>query len=154
MRVYSVIACAALGIFGLTGCASVPKGSAQLDGALKSFMPKPGVAGIYVYRKDGIGGMTKMDVAVDGKSIGQLTDKTYLYVEVAPGKHVVSGQTGKNSIGGIEINALPAKLYYVKQVSKDGWFSFGSTLVQVDVIEAQHDIKRTSLAAGAPASAP
>ncbi|HTJ96350.1 MAG TPA: DUF2846 domain-containing protein, partial [Rhodocyclaceae bacterium] len=72
-------------VLGLPGCASVPKGSAQLDGSLKTFMPKPGVAGIYVYRNDGIGGVTKMDVAVDGKNIGQIADKTYLYAEVAPG---------------------------------------------------------------------
>jgi hypothetical protein len=38
----------------------------------------------------------------------------------------------------------------VKQASREGLFAFGSTLSQVDAIEAQHDIKRTSLAAGQP----
>ena len=147
MRAYFWMACAVL---GLAACASVPQGDAQQDGINKTFMPKPGVAGIYIYRNDGIGGFTKTDVSVDGKSIGQIANKTYLYAEVAPGRHVVSGRTKEVSIGGVEINALPGKLYYVKQTSKDGLLAVGSTLSQVDAIEAQHDIKRTSLAAGQP----
>jgi len=147
MRTYFLMACAVL---GLAACASVPPGDAQMDGTLKTFMPKSQMAGIYIYRNEGISTMGKMDVSVDGKSIGQIADKTYLYAEVAPGRHIVTGRKGDSSIGGVEINASPGRLYYVKQASKEGWFNVGSTLSQVDAIEAQRDIKRSSLAVGQP----
>lgn len=150
MRVYALVVGVLL---GLSGCASVRQGDAGQEGAQKTFMPKPGVAGIYIYRNDGIGGFTKMDVAVDGRNIGQIANKTYLYAEVTPGPHVVTGKSGETSIGGVEINAVPAKLYYVKQASNEGWFSVGSSLRAVDAIEAQRELKQSSLAAGPPESA-
>ncbi len=40
---------------GLTGCASVPMGDAGRDAELKSFKPRPGVAGLYIYRNENFG---------------------------------------------------------------------------------------------------
>lgn len=152
MRIYSLMVCAAL---GLAACASVSKGDAARDATLKNFMPRPGVAGVYVYRNEGIGSFTAMEVLIDGKSVGRIAEKTYLFVELAPGPHVVAGKSGESLLAGVEFNAVPGKLYYLKQeLKRTNLVSISSRLARVDDIEGQHEIKRTSLAAGAGSDAP
>jgi starvation-inducible outer membrane lipoprotein len=44
----------------MTGCASVPMGDARQDSALKTFpAPRPGTAGIYIYRNETFGAAIK-----------------------------------------------------------------------------------------------
>lgn len=152
MRIHYWVVCAVL---SLAGCASVPKGDAQRDAALKNFMPRSGVAGVYVYRKEIVGGWNVMEVEIDGRTIGRIVDKTYLFAEVAPGPHTILGRSDGKVVGSIYIDAIPGKLYYVKQEPKGArLFALESTLTRMDDIEAQHEIKKTTLAAGQPVSAP
>lgn len=152
MRIFSLMFCAAL---VLAGCASVPKGDAGQEAALKQFMPKPGLAGIYVYRKEDVGGFSAMEVHLDGRNIGRIADKTFLFAEVAPGRHVVTGKAGDKPVPGVEFNAVPGKLYYVKQETRfGGLLASGSRLIRVDDIEAQHALRKMTLAAGQAASPP
>lgn len=152
MRIFLLMLCA---LTGLAGCASVPKGDAAQESMLKSFMPTQGVSSIYVYRKEDVGGFSAMEVHVDGSSVGRIADKTFLYIEVPPGRHVVSGKAGGKPVAGIVLDTRPGKLYYVKQESRlGGLLASGSTLTRVDDIEAQHAIRKTSLAAGQASSPP
>lgn len=142
-------------VLGLAACASVPKGDVAQEAALKRFMPKPGVAGVYVYRKEDVSGFSAMEVHVDGRSIGRIANKTFLFIELAPGRHVVSGKVGEKPVPGVEFDTVPGKLYYVKQTSRlGGLLASGSALVRVDDIEAQHAIRKITLAAGQAGSTP
>lgn len=129
----------------LAGCASVPMGDPKQDAALKTFTAKPDVAGIYIYRNENMGAAIKMDVEVDGQNIGQTAAKTYLYKEVAPGKHIVTGKAESNS--SVEVNAVAGKLYYIWQEVKMGLMYAGNKLHLVDEAEGQKGVKETSLAA-------
>lgn len=152
MRISSLMCCAVL---GLAGCASVPKGDGAQEATLKNFMPKPGVSSIYVYRKEDVGGFSTMEVHIDGRRVGRIADKAFLYVEVPPGRHVVAGKIGDQPVSALEFNTVPGKLYYVKQESRfGGLLTSGSTLTRVDDIEAQHAIRKTRLAAGQAGSPP
>ena len=101
----------AIAAAGLVGCASVPMGDAQADAAAKKFAPQSNKAGIYIYRNESMGGAVTMDVEVDGKPVGQTASKTYLYTQVAPGRHTITSKA--ENTDSLTIDAKPGMLYYV-----------------------------------------
>ncbi len=127
----------------LAGCASVPMGDATQDAALKTFTVAPDKAGLYIYRNETMGAAIKMDVAVDGAAIGQTAANTYLYKEVAPGKHTVVSQ-GEDKL---DVDAAPGTLTFVWQEVKMGMMSAGSKLHLVDATQGKKGVNETKLAA-------
>jgi hypothetical protein len=86
--------------------------SSEDDVALKKFIPKTEMAGIYVYRNEAPG--NAIPLLIDGKAIGTIYPKSFVYYEVVPGKHVVA----INSPGAhdkIEMETEPSKNYFVWQ---------------------------------------
>lgn len=75
---------------GIAGCASVPLGDAPTDAALKQFSTRPDVAGVYIYVDEWMGAGQRANVEIDGKPFGQNASLTYLYVQLAPGRHKVT----------------------------------------------------------------
>jgi hypothetical protein len=130
--------------FSLVGCASVPMGDAKQDAALKAFSIPADRAGVYIYRNESIGAAVKMDVAVDGKPIGQTAAKTYLYKEVTPGKHTITS-TAENT-DSLEVDAKPGSLSYVWQEVKMGILYARTKLHLVDETEGKKGVLETSLA--------
>ena len=98
----------AIAAAGLVGCASVPMGDAQADAAAKKFAPQSNKAGIYIYRNESMGGAVTMDVEVDGKPVGQTASKTYLYTQVAPGRHTITSKA--ENTDSLTIDAKPATI--------------------------------------------
>lgn len=137
-----------LSVFSLSlvGCASVPMGDASRDAELKSFTPKPGVAGLYIYRNESMGAGVKMDVEVDGKAIGRTAAKTYLYTEVEPGTHSITSKAENTDT--IQVNAAPGKLYYIWQEVKMGLLYARTKLTLMGEAEGQKGVRESSLAAG------
>ena len=127
----------------LVGCASVPKGDAKQDAALKTFNVAPDKAGIYVYRNEMMGAAIAMDVKVDGATVGQTGANTYLYKEVTPGKHTVTSQ-GEDKL---DVDVAPGTLAFVWQEVKMGMMSAGSKLHLVDAAQGKKGVAETSLAA-------
>jgi len=109
---------AALIAIALCGCASVPMGDAKQDTALKTFQVAPDKAGIYVYRNETIGASVKMDVIIDGQNIGETAANTYMYKEVAPGKHTVASKAENTDT--VEVEVKPGTLAYIWQEVKMG----------------------------------
>jgi len=112
----------------LSGCASVPMASKDLDASAKTFKePAKDRAGLYIYR-DGFGGKAlKKLVSIDGKAIGQTADKVYFYREITPGAHTLSTESefGDNTL---DIQAVAGKNLFVRQYIKIGVFIGGSAL--------------------------
>jgi hypothetical protein len=131
---------------GLAGCASVPMGDAGRDAQLKSFTPKPGVAGLYIYRNESIGAAIRMDVEVDGKPLGQSAAKTYFYKEVAPGRHTITSKS--ENTDSIEVDTVAGKLYYIWQEVKLGLLYARTKLTQVGEEEGRKAVLECKLAAG------
>jgi hypothetical protein len=129
----------------LVGCASVPMGDAKKDAELKSFTPKPDVAGLYIYRNESFGAAVKMDIEVDGKPIGQTASRTYFYKEVPPGKRTVTSKS--ENTDSIEINAVAGKLYYVWQEVKMGLLYARTKLTLVSEEVGKRGVLESQLAA-------
>jgi hypothetical protein len=135
---------AAVIVSSLAGCASVPLGDSKQDAALKSFSAPAGKAGIYIYRNESMGGAVKMDVDLDGKTIGQTAAYTYLYKEVAPGKHTISSKA--ENTDSVEIDAKAGTLIYLWQEVKMGVLFAGTKLHLVDEAEGKKGVLETKLA--------
>lgn len=143
MKKLLLISSLAISLF-LIGCASAPMGDPAKDAALKSFQAPAQAAGIYIYRNESLGAGIKMDVAVDGKPIGYTAANTYLYTEVAPGKHTISSEAENTST--VDIDAKPGTLIYIWQEVKMGFLSARNKLQEVSAQEGQKGVLETKLA--------
>lgn len=131
-------------VSSLVGCASVPMGDAKQDAALKTFSVPADKAGVYIYRNESMGAAVKMDVELDGKAIGQTAANTYLYKEVAPGKHTISSKAENTDT--VEIDAKPGTLSYVWQEVKMGLLYARTKLHLVDEAVGKKGVLETKLA--------
>lgn len=130
----------------LTGCASVPMGDPARDTALKTFQVAPGKAAIYVYRNESMGAAVKMDVLVNGENIGETAANTYLYKEVAPGKHTVASKAENTDT--VEVELKPGSIAYLWQEVKMGLMYARTKLHLVSEQEGKKGVLETRLAAG------
>lgn len=128
-----------------SGCASVPMGDPRQDAALKTFTVAKEKAGIYIYRNESMGAAVKMDVAIDGRPVGQTAAKTYFYKEVSPGKHVISS-TAENT-DTLEVDAKAGTLTFIWQEVKMGLMYARNKLHLVSEEEGKRGVQETSLAA-------
>jgi hypothetical protein len=126
------------------GCASVSMGDPKQDAALKEFKVAPGKAAIYVYRNESMGGAVKMDVKVDGVPMGQTAAKTYLYQEVAPGKHTVTSSAENTDT--IEVDVKPGTLAYIWQEVKMGVMYARTKLHLMPEQEGRKGVQESKLA--------
>ncbi len=75
----------------LVGCASVPMAGPAADAEGKRFdPPAPGQSVLYLYRSSLLGSEVAFSLADNQQPIGALADKTWIRVEVAPGRHVIT----------------------------------------------------------------
>ena len=141
----------------ITGCATLPMGDSKLDAALKAFKIDPDKAGIYIYRmadpdkagiaiyqNENIRGAIKMDVTVDGQSIGKTVSKTYLFKEVTPGKHTVSSSAENTDT--LEVDVKQGTLVYIWQELKMGLNYARTELHLVSEDEGRKGVREASLA--------
>ena len=113
-----------------SGCASVPMASPEMDNAAKTYATKPGMANIYVYRNEQMGAAIKMPVVLDGRMVGDTGAKTYLLLQVPPGRHTLISKTENDSTLALDVAA--GRNYFVWQEVKMGLMSAGSLLQAVD----------------------
>ena len=104
----------------LVGCASAPVGDPQQDAMLKAVAAAPDRAGIDIYRSEPIATAYRIEVFLDGAPLGQTAGRTYLYAEVAPGRHTVTSNA--DNIATLEVNVEPGSLTFVWQEVTAGWF--------------------------------
>ncbi|MDQ8021422.1 MAG: DUF2846 domain-containing protein [Moraxellaceae bacterium] len=128
----------------LVGCASVPMGDPKQDAALKTFTAPKDKAGVFIYRNESMGAAVKMDVSVDGQPIGQTVAKTYLYKELAPGKHTISSKAENTDT--IEIDAKPGVLTFIWQEVKMGVMFARTKLNLVTEEVGKKGVEETKLA--------
>lgn len=130
--------------FSLVGCASVNMGDAKQDASAKKFAAPKDNTAVYIYRNESIGAAVKMDVELDGKPIGQTAAKTFLYKEVAPGKHTLISKA--ENTDSLEIDAKPGALLYIWQEVKMGVLYARTKLHLVDATQGQKGVLETQLA--------
>jgi len=74
----------------MAGCATVPPASKEARDLAASFTPHPEYAGVYIFRPTDVTlhGLKLKDVSLDHISVGELGNESFLYLPVAPGKHL------------------------------------------------------------------
>lgn len=145
MTMFKMLAALAFGLL-MTGCATVPMGDAGQDAALKSFpAPKPGTAGIYIYRNETFGAAIKQVLDIDGMTLGQSAARTYFYTEVAPGRHTITSRA--ENTDSVEVNAVAGRLYFVWQEIKMGLVQARTKLNLVTDAEGRKGVRESQLAA-------
>jgi PBP1b-binding outer membrane lipoprotein LpoB len=139
-----IVAAVLVGAAFVTGCASVPMASPEQDNQAKSFGVKPDKANIYVYRNESMGAAVKLPVVLDGKIVGDTAAKTFMLLEVSPGKHklVSKGETDS----ALELATQPSKNYFVWQEVKMGVWAPSSKLQQVDEASGKAGVAECKLA--------
>jgi hypothetical protein len=101
-------------------------------------------AGVYIYRNESLGGAVKMDVKVDSNSIGQTAANTYLYKELAPGKHTITSEA--ENTDSMEIDVKSGTLSYIWQEVKMGILYARTKLHLVGEAEGKKGVLETKLA--------
>jgi PBP1b-binding outer membrane lipoprotein LpoB len=139
-----IVAAVLVGAAFVTGCASVPMASPEQDTQAKSFGVKPDKANIYVYRNESMGAAVKLPVVLDGKIVGDTAAKTFMLLEVSPGKHklVSKGETDS----ALELATQPSKNYFVWQEVKMGAWAASSKLQVVDEAAGKAGVAECKLA--------
>ena len=139
---------AVLASMHLAGCASVPMAPADTDKAKKEFtQPTEGKAGVYIYRNSSFGSALKKTVTIDGLQVGETAPNTYLYRELAPGKHELSTES-EFSDNTLTLDVQPGTHYFVQQYIKLGVFVGGAGLRTVSEDEGKKGVMECKMAQG------
>jgi hypothetical protein len=143
----------ALMIAATGGCASVPRGDPEQDGALKTFAVHPLRSGVFIYRDASKVGPATTTVEINGRPIGFTPPASYLYVQLPTGKYTVAARAD-GIVDAIDIHAEQGKLIYIRQEVKPGSsFSWRGgvagtpiKLHVVDEVEGRLGVRAASLA--------
>jgi len=141
-------------IFGalLAGCATVSMAPLEEDKARKEFSnPSQDVAGLYIYRNSIVGGALKKTLYIDGEIIGESAPMTYFYLDIQPGRRVLSTES-EFSDNFFALDAKGGKNYYVHHYIKLGLFVGGANLKLVSQEEGKKGVLESKLAGSLNAS--
>ena len=100
-------------------------------------------AALYIFRNEGMGAGVKMDVLIDGAPVGQTAAHTFIYKEVAPGKHSITSKSENTDT--IEIDAKPGTLTYVWQEVKMGVLYARTKLSVVSDFQGKKGVQESKL---------
>jgi hypothetical protein len=114
----------------LSGCASIPEASPELDRQAKTFSAPSRKAGVYIYRNEHFGAAIQAQLLLDGNYLGHTGAMTYYYVEVPAGRHTITGKAENESV--VTFDAVNGRLYYVWQEIKLGLMTMRNELKLVD----------------------
>jgi|SRR5689334_14525571 uncharacterized protein DUF2846 len=116
-------------IMALAGC-SLPRTSADTDALAKLMRPVPGKAVIYVFRNQEVSAPWRIELTLDGTSMGSTGANTYYRWSVEPGQHIIASHSQNHE--GLVLNTEPDKIYYVWQDVSMGYFGPRARLQEVD----------------------
>jgi hypothetical protein len=115
----------------------------QLAQALK-FLPVPGKAVLYLYRKQYVGMLMGMDVVLNGELIGQTRGYCFYRLLLEPGQYTLSGD--KKCVGNLSFEAKDGQAIYIEKEITMGAMSGGYRYVTASSIaEAQEKIRGCKL---------
>ena len=124
-------------------CASVPLASIDDDVKAKEYSSPSDKAAVFVYRTGRLGAKQVMKVSIDGNEIGRTQKDRYLYKEIDPGFHTISGKAENISV--LDLGAEAGKIYFVWQQVAMGVFSTRNTLKLVDEETGKRDVTHCRL---------
>jgi hypothetical protein len=124
----------------LVGCASGPKFSDQTA----NIEPlRPDYARIYLYRLPALlGAAIQPAVLLDGKKVGFAVPGGVFFVDVAPGKHIVSVTSDNELI--LPLNTAANETKYIRLTVEPSTWTSNIRPVAVDTEIGQHEVRDLS----------
>ncbi|ASK26886.1 DUF2846 domain-containing protein [Neisseria chenwenguii] len=151
----TLTAAALSAVLALSGCASVALAPQEASAAAKTFnLPAEGMAGLYVYRDSFVGQALKKDIWVDGKCLGESSNKVFFRTEVAGGQSHEIATESEFSPNKLTIAAEAGKNYFVRQYIKMGAFVGGAHVELVDEAQGKAAVSKLNLATQGNCSKP
>jgi Protein of unknown function (DUF2846) len=124
----------------LVGCATGPKFS---DQATKIKPLPPDQTRIYVYRLPALlGAAIQPAVLLDGERVGSAVPGGVFFVDVAPGRHILSVTSDTELI--LPLNAIANETKYVRLMVEPSTWTTNIRPVAVDTEIGQHEIRDLS----------
>ncbi len=143
MKLSLLIACVIL----LSGCATVPIGTEAEKQTAASFTPPPGMANVYIIRREAYEGAAILaNASVDTQMVGGLQTGSFILRIVPPGQHTVSIFSNENQ-SSIPFNAEPDHNYFFDVKSEMGWVSARFSIHLMPEAEAKAAVSRCKITA-------
>ena len=112
--------------------AKVALATPEQDNVAKRFSVPADKAGLYIYRNEIYGAAWALPLFIDGNLIGRTAYKTYAYVELPAGEHVVTSKSEGEPESSVVVHAVGGKTYFVWQEIKTGTMRARGALQLVD----------------------
>lgn len=144
MKIFTIIF-GTLSILILSGCATATLAPIEKDREAKEFKAQPEKASLYLYRNEVFGAALPLSVSVNGKNIGRTASKTYIHMNLKPGKYIIESQA--EDVSKLEINLEVNKKYYIWQEVKMGMWIARTLLQDVNEPTGQSGVNESSLIA-------
>lgn len=129
------------------GCASVPLESPEASAQAKQFAtPAANNAGIYIFRRGGLGKGLKKTIWIDEQCIGETAPETFFYKEVPGGKEYTLATESEFSPNKLSVKTAPGQLYFFEQAIKMGVFVGGAKLKAATEAEGKSAVYAFDLA--------
>lgn len=94
-------------------CVSVPLADATDDKRAHLFEAKPDLATVYLVRAQIVGSRTRIPIFLDDKELGKTAPRTYAYIQVPPGKHLLQDYSDTRHTLALDVKA--GELYFVSE---------------------------------------
>jgi len=135
-------------ILTFSGCVSfVPLDSRDNTQQAKAFSaPTEGQAGVYIYRNSFVGKALKKDLWIDGKCIGESSNKVFFYTQVEGGREHTVATESVFSPKILPIFMEVGKNYFIRQYIQFGPFVGGPKIELVDEALGRSEIEKLPLA--------
>ncbi len=113
-----------------SGCASVAMSDkVESDRAKEFAVPAEGHVGLYVFRKDTVGGAAlKKDIRIDGKCLGETAKGVFFFEDLLGNRDVTISTESEFSPNILVLKLESGKNYFVNQYIKLGVFVGGADL--------------------------
>jgi len=147
MKILSHFSLIGVIILTLSGCVSVPLDSRDNTQQAKAFSaPAEGHAGVYIYRNSFAGQALKKDLWIDGKCIGESSNKVFFYTQVEGDREHTVATESEFSPNLLQVFMESGKNYFIRQYIKLGVFVGGANLELVDEARGRSEVEKLPLA--------
>lgn len=125
-------------------CVTSPTADSTDEAAVRMFKTKPDVAAVYIFRSQVTGSRTRMPILLDGRIVAESAPRTFAYLEVSPGKHVVSDISDIERSLAVEVRG-GARYFIEEHVTSFTSFSSLTSVVQSRLAIVDEDTGRTAV---------
>lgn len=128
LSMVSLLACFILA--GMFGWSSPALASTEIIAETEAFTPSPNNGMVFLYRNQPKRLPIETPITLDGQLLGETGPRTYMVLELSPGRHRLKAKTGGESVLNLDVEA--GQIYFVWQSIRANFFYASTRLQLVD----------------------